>query len=49
MMEILQQAQKDPQSLEGKLTPEQRAKIKAISQRLPAATPMRVDQLNQMK
>ena len=39
MMELLQQAQKNPQSLEGKFTPEQRAKIKAISERMPATVP----------
>ena len=39
MMELLQEAQKNPELLEKKFTPEQRAKIKAISQRLPAATP----------
>ena len=39
MMELLQEAQKNPELLEKKFTPEQRAKIKAISQRLPAAAP----------
>jgi hypothetical protein len=49
MMELLQQAQKDPQSLEGKFTPEQRAKIKEISQRMPATVPQSPSTLNQMK
>jgi hypothetical protein len=49
MMELLQQAQKDPQSLEGKFTPEQRAKIKAISQRMPATVPQSPSTQNQMK
>jgi hypothetical protein len=37
MMELLQQAQKNPEILEQKLTPEQRAKLKAISERMPAS------------
>jgi hypothetical protein len=44
MMELLQKAQKDPQSLESKFTPAQRAKIKAISERMPASLPSTPDQ-----
>jgi hypothetical protein len=47
MMELLQQAQRDPQSMEGKFTPEQKAKIKAMSERMPATVPMTPAQQNQ--
>jgi hypothetical protein len=49
MMEMLQQLQKNPQAIEKMLTPEQRAKIKAISERMPAAAPASQGQQTQLK
>jgi hypothetical protein len=37
MLELLQQAQQNPEALIRKMTPEQRAKLKALSGRIPAA------------